>query len=64
MEMERFIYYVGGLAKSAIRRAVGTGEFFAHVGDVAEYLQMKFDGHSNPVHYIKEIDAPRVDFAR
>ena len=61
MEMERFIYYVGGLAKSAIRRAVGTGEFFA---DVAEYLQMKFDGHSNPVHYIKEMDAPRVDFAR
>lgn len=48
--------HVVGLAKSAIWRAVGTGEFFAGASNVIEYLQMKCDGHSDLVFHIKEID--------
>lgn len=48
--------YVGGLAKSAIWRAIGTGEFSAGANTVVEHLQTKFDGHSDAAFYIKEMD--------
>ena len=46
----------GGIAKTAIRRETGVGQFFADAGDMVEFLQEQFCSNKNPVYIIKEIE--------
>ena len=56
--------HVGGLAKVAIRRYIGTGGVVLDAGDCADFLENKFGQNTNPKFYIKEINAGSLNSAR
>ena len=56
--------HVGGLAKCAIRRYVGTGSFVLNANDALLFLTDKFGENSNPNYIIQEITVDELSDAR
>ena len=56
--------HVGGLAKVAIRRHIGTGGFLSNAGDMVEYLQQVCKDKHNPPYHIKEIESTSLEISR
>ena len=56
--------HVGGLAKVAIIRYIGTGGVVLDAGACADFLENKFGQNTNPKFYVKEINADSLNSAR
>jgi len=55
--------HVGGLAKCALRRYIGTGGVINTAADCVSFLKNKFGDNSNPT-IVKELQKERIDQAR
>ena len=56
--------HVGGLAKCAVRRYVGTGKDVLNAGDCVTFLDGKFGCKTNPTFHIKEINVDELNERR
>ena len=55
--------HVGGLAKTIIRRAIVTGEFFENITCMIDFLEQKYKDKKNPT-CLKEIDSTELCLLR
>lgn len=56
--------HVAGIAKTAIRRAIATGDFFRDAGEMVEFLNSKYKNNTNPNYAIKELYEQTLERAR
>ena len=56
--------HVGGVAKVAIRRFIGTGGTILNATDCLKFLAKKFEQKTNPKFYVKEVSITSLDEAR
>ena len=56
--------HVGGLAKTAIRREIAAGKFFANAESMVAFLREKFEKKECPTYVVKEIDEKVLNIAR
>ena len=51
---------MGGLAKTTIRRAIVTGEFFENATCMIDFLEQKYKDKTNPTYVLKETDSKEL----